>query len=269
MWAFSFAADTLLPSSMRHQTIVSVDEILSMGRVRAPSKSKQFRPAFADNTSQLQAVLLHASLKYCFRNKPMPPDFAAGLDTVVQMAKQQLELERSRVDSSQALLQQRIYHHLIVVEEVGGYVAMISAIAWRAWRLEWPASLIGSELGVTKRYVHGIVNSLIRSAQQLGFETYAPHVKKGVIKVDADAVAATWAACKSVRQTSERLGLDIQTVYKVLNQLGLRPKRKPTDHAAIAAVWAEKKTIRAVVAALGYAAETIVHSLRLQNLRVR
>jgi hypothetical protein len=201
------------------------NEFRSMGRERARTKSRQFRPAFADNTAQLQAVLLHAAVQYVFRGKGIPPDFVADLNTIIQLARERTAAEKELVDQNQRLLQQRIYQHILAKENIG-YVSLIGVVAFKCWRMEWPAALVGAELGVRPWLVRRIAGQLCDYAEALGFPTYAPHHAKGRHFVDADAIAALYVQSNSARLVCEMFQHDHHTVLRILQERGLKKKRR-------------------------------------------
>jgi hypothetical protein len=240
---------------------LSYNERSTMGRIRARAKSRQFRPAFADNTAQLQAVLLHAAVQYVFRGKGVPPDFVADINTIIKLAHERTAAEKESVDQNQRLLQQRIYQHILSVQTIG-YAAMLGTIAFKCWRLEWPASLVADELGVRVWFVRRIAGQLCDYAEELGFPTYTPAQFKGKIFVDADAIAALYVQSNSVRLVSEMLGYEQNTVYRVLSQRGLRSKRPPVNLRAIQDAWLQSKNIAEVERRTGYVNRTVYRALK-------
>jgi hypothetical protein len=242
---------------LRHQT--TYQESLGM-RYYTPSKSKQFRPEFADNTAQLQAVLLHAALKYVYQRKGIPPGIAPDLAAVIALAKQRSAADKELVDGNQRLLQQRIYQHILAKENIG-YVSLIGAVAFKCWRLQWPAQLVAQELGISRSFVHKITSNLCHYAEELGFATYPPAPWKGKQLVDWNAIADLWLRAKSVRLIVEMLEIAEPTVYDVLDRLGLRPKRR-TNLQAIQEAWLQTKNIAEVGRRTGYPTTTVVRALK-------
>src|SRR5580704_352217 len=190
------------------------------------SKNKNWFPEFASNDAQLQAVILRAAVKYCFRDKPVPPGFAADLETVIALAKQRTADDMARAKNSRNIIQQNLFQHLVVVENAGGYVALMGAIAYRSWRLAHPNALVASELGISREYVEGATQVLIVYAEKLGFPTYKHSFQKGEIRVNADDIAAMWVQKKSVKQIRSATGHDLATIRRVLKKFGLKPSQR-------------------------------------------
>lgn len=246
---------------------LTFEERHGASRTAAPSKDKRWIPAFATNDAQLQAVLLHAAVQYVFRDKPIPPDFIPDLATVVQLAKERHAQDRAWVENHSKLLQQRIYQHIICVEQAGGYVAFNAAIAFRCWRLMWPSRLVAEDLGVTVLFVRQVTEMLADYAESLGFETYEQHGTKGTIKVDQDLIAGLWLEGNDVKTIRRRLGHNRETIYKVLKLLGVFSSRyKPEDADSVADLWMKNLTVKQIAECLHRSQEWTIRVLRERGL---
>ena len=207
----------------------------------------RWMPAFALNDLQLQAVLMQAAIKYSFRNKLVPQDLTPSIDSVIQLAKQRHEADLAHVENSAKLIQNRIYRHLLCVEEAGGYVACISAVAFRCWRLKWPAVFVARDLGLSKRFVYEVKQMLVAYAEELGFPTYlrAPAkgrvpASKGTFKVDRDAILAHRKAGLGIMEISRRVGCSSEAVSRALKISGMYYSRQH-DAATIEKIAALRK----------------------------
>lgn len=238
------------------------------GYAYRPKKSKQYIPAFAANDRQLQAVILHASVKYCFRNKPIPPDFVPDLETIVRLAKERHADDRAKVDNSQKLLEQRIYRNIVAVEQCGGYVSMIAAVAFRAWRLLWPNSVIADELGMTHEAVEGVGQMLIAYAEELGFETYQHPAHRGRVKVDVDTIAAMFVQGHNVQSIRRILGHDEETIRRALKKAGLFKPPIRADEETVITMWNDGKRLTQIRDATGHTVATITRLLKRRGLYV-
>ncbi len=193
------------------------------------------------------------------------PDLA----TIVELAKARHAEERAKVENSQALLQQRIYQNILSVEEVGGYVAFIGAVAYRAWRLMWPNSLIASELNVTHDSVQDVGQMLRDYAEELGFETYKHPAHRGRFKVDQDNIAALWTQGNhSARSIAKILCHDHGTVRRALKRLGLLTGPHRANEAAILELWDKGYRLTQIRDELGNSVATIRIVLKRRGVYV-
>jgi hypothetical protein len=252
------------------QGIVASEELMQMGRIAAPSKRSRWIPAFANNTSQLQAVLLHAAVKYIFRDKEPPQGFVADLSTVVELAKEKHAALKARAENSSKLIQQRMYQHLLCVEDAGGYVAFISAIAYRCWRLRWTGPVVAEELGVTPLLVQTMMEMMADYAERLGFETYLQHPHKGKIFVNEDRIAAMWVQTRSVTKIRALLGHDVCTIRAALKRLNLHnPAPYKLDADGIVELWKQGRGVGQIVKQVHHCEATVIRVLKAQGLYVK
>jgi hypothetical protein len=254
----------------KSQGIVASEELMQMGRIAAPSKSSRWIPAFASNTPQLQAVLLHAAVRYIFRDKEPPQGFIADLETVVALAKEKHATLRARAENSSKLIQQRMYQHLLCVEDAGGYVAFISAIAYRCWRLRWPGPVVAQGLGVNALLVQTMMEMLADYAEHLGFDTYPQHSRKGKIFVNEDRIGALWAQTHSVAKIHELLGHDTGTIRAVLRRLGFHnPAPYKLDVDGIVSLWKQGRGVGQIVKQVHHSEATVIRVLKAHRLYVK
>jgi hypothetical protein len=206
-------------------------------------------PAFALNNNQIRAVLLHASVRYAFRRKKIPPHFEPDLATVVELAKR--GTRKAKEETRARNLEQKIFHHIACVELAGGRAAFLTAISWRAWRLNYKQADIAEELGVTTAFVGGLLRQMIRYAAELGFETRPPHPNKGrQKKVDHARVQALWSQGLNCRQIAEATGHQPATVRHILNGAGINTKFHQVSDAkkeAILKMWQGGATASSIV----------------------
>lgn len=199
-----------------------------------PSHTRRVLPAFALNDLQLQAVLLHAAVQYAFRYKPAPPNFVATLDSVVQCARERTtsdrEIAKRRAESGQR--QQTLWHHIICIEDAGGYVAFNAAIAYRLWRCEWPTSLIAENLGVDPIYVRNVAQMLAHYAEALGFETY-PRQNGRLPQSELDEIESLFCQGAGITEITRRTGRSETAVYKHLKRVGLYVRRGPINKGRV------------------------------------
>src|SRR5580704_3375684 len=88
-------------------------------------RSLRYVPPFSVNDTQLRQVVVAVATSYIFRNKTVPKDFNPDFETL----------------SGQA----------------GDWMATVGAVAWRSWRLRWPAKAVANSLAMEETSVHRIL----------------------------------------------------------------------------------------------------------------
>lgn len=242
-------------------------------------RSKRWIPLFALNELQLRAVLIHATVGYCFGEKT-PEAVSCELKYLVEIAKDRIAYHNARLSGLDQFHSNRLVGHLQAVESSGGYMQLLSAVAWRAWRLRWTGPEIAANLGIKYLQVMQILGRLVRIARILNFPTYERGGKpRG--KANEQNVAEMWNQGLRVKQITETLGADWQTVVTILKKLGLHKRRHPRGyvrnwrpkHAActveeILELGRQGLRVSEISARLGAARDTVTRQLKRAGLFV-
>jgi hypothetical protein len=112
-------------------------------------KASRWIPTFAANAEQLKNVLLERQRRH--------DAFPLNVDACAEYKKHQRAVNRCG----------------------GNYLAFITAIAWRGWRMRWDCRTIANEMEISPAAVRVHLNRLVEIAREFGFETFSPHWTKG------------------------------------------------------------------------------------------
>ena len=262
--------DTRAQLGFDQKTVALNERFDILHPVAARSKNRRFIPTFATNDGQLQATILYATTKYAFRGRVIPPSFVPDLDAVINLAKERFAFEKSRVEQSQALAQQRCYQHLVCVEECGGYAAFVAAVGYRMWRLMWTAPSIAEDLGCKKALVWQIVEMLVCYANELGFPTYKRHASKGTVKVNEQAILSLWQQGYSIREIVCHTGHCRYRIGRVLKSHDLHQHKRMNQAKvnAIVRMWQGGSAVNEIRRKLHCSYQIVVKILTVQNLYV-
>jgi DNA-binding CsgD family transcriptional regulator len=202
-----------------------------MSTFTRPGRSKRWIPLFALNDLQLRTVLIHATVGYCFKERA-PEEVGCELKYLVEVAKDRVAYHNARLSGLDRVHSDRLVAHLSAVEASGGYMQLISAVAWRAWRMRWPSPDISAEFGIKYLQVMQILERLVRIARILNFPTYEVGNNPGrrASKANEQNVAEKWSQGLTVAQIMETLGADWQVVVTILKRLGLHKRRHPRGY---------------------------------------
>lgn len=214
-----------------------------MSTLHRQGRSKRWIPEFALDASQLKSVLLHATAAYVFGPKKNRPE------VIVNDLKYFHQLAVDRYARMQAIMSgtadERVSHiqqHLEAVERCGSYMALIAAVAYRAWLLHWHAPEIAAEVGLSKFGVEAILRKLLKTARELGYPTmdtsHLCNQPRGVQEDEAE-ILALWEQGKTTLDIRDELRCSAEKVKRVLRDHGVyvrrNIRRKP---------WPKQKRIR-------------------------
>lgn len=157
--------------------------------------------------------------KYCARfGKPSPDssDYALLSRLTIEMATHLGILAEGKT----GIHWQHLAKHLATVNDVGGYLALNTAIAYRAWVLKWHTKEIAAELNMEPLAVRELLQKMLSSAEELGFETFPRR-----FRVDTAQVIRLWDEGLLVGQIAAQLGCDKQAVRTALKHYGKHTRR--------------------------------------------
>lgn len=147
-------------------------------RMQAQSSSvtirhRRWRPAFAASDEKLRRVLLHKAWSYVHnRHSSLPDDWK----TVNAAAtKKALELLKVGFKYCPAHKRGESAAHVAAVKHAGGYLELLAALAYRAWRLGQDSVGVAEALHMTPQSVRVNLQRMCDVARSLGYETFERH----------------------------------------------------------------------------------------------
>ena len=194
-----------------------------MHQFNAPGRTRRYTPEFAADDAKLRTVLIHATLGYIFRTGKVPPDVLTDLEFLKQLAANRAAWAEACAAGSLSAHWSACEEFIVATANCGGYMQMLAAIAYRAWRLNWHDSEIAASLAMTIQSVTDTRTRLLRYAERLGFATFAP--RKGNVRVDDALVARMWSNRATVALIAEVLGCCAKVVRHSLRKQGLYARR--------------------------------------------
>jgi len=206
---------------------------------------------------QLRAVLIHSTVHYSFGPHNIPAAVQLDLDYLTECATSRVLYHRSRVDGLDQSVSNQLESHLAA----GGYLQLISAVAYRAWRLQWPWFDIAADLGIKHSQVTQILHRLKRIAYTLNFPLHAPGRKASA--ATEESVLELWDKGLTATQIAKELRCDkFGKVVPVLKKFGVYCRRNPRGYTRPYAIAAQ----RGVHAAKASAQEIV--EFRKQGLNI-
>jgi hypothetical protein len=179
-------------------------------------RHKRWTPAFAASDEKLRRVLLHRAWLYLHgvTNGSAPDDRQA-----INAAATRKALELSKVSFGSCSPRKRAENdaHISAVKRAGGYLALQSALAYRAWRLGQDSCAIAETLGMSPQAVRVNLQRLCEVARKLGYETFRRHYSFGRQRpkrdrrpavIDAEHIIALYKAGKNVNQIAQAIGYE-------------------------------------------------------------
>lgn len=200
-------------------------------------RSKRFIPEFAVNDHQLRSVILHCTVAYAFRGCKIPQDLLINLKNIEMLARDKAARVKAIADGSEKKYWDRMSEYLAAVENTGGWMELVSAVAWRSWRNvpPWRTKEVADSLAIKPSTVINIVSALKRTATFMGYPTYQPRkenpAKEQARKDRQSAVENLWKEGLTVPQICKRLNATPQSVRPHLKRVGLWSWRgNPAKH---------------------------------------
>jgi hypothetical protein len=136
---------------------------------RAP-RHKDCVPPFAHDTEQLKKVLMLRALRYLRGTTPIRELHNADWEQLNRRATEKA-LRGYKIRSDAPRVQHEMQaRHRASVRRAGGFLQLLAAIAYRAWRLGQDSVAVGESLGISPVNVRATLQRLRDSARQLGFD---------------------------------------------------------------------------------------------------
>lgn len=136
-------------------------------------RDRRWIPAFSASNEKLRRVLLNKAWSYITNRHTAPPDDWKN----VNAAATKKALELFQVGFKQCPLHKKgeSQAHVAAVKHAGGYLELLAAIAYRAWRFREDSVTIAEALHSTPQAVRVNLQRLCNVARQLGYETFERH----------------------------------------------------------------------------------------------
>ena len=136
------------------------------GRYKASVRWGCFIPPFSANDEQLKSVLLHHAWRYINgRACPSEVDYTLLMELLAASSGRMKMVGRK---------------HIAAVKRAGSYLAYLTAIAYRSWRLRMTSVQIAKEMGISPTTVRQTLCRLRRDAFALNYDVGRRHLSFGV-----------------------------------------------------------------------------------------
>ncbi len=195
-----------------------------------------FVPPFALNDKQLQAVLLRRAWAYVRHGPNVFPDNASREE--INRAATAKALKGYAIRENAAPIQHEMRDkHIAAVRRAGGYMELLAAIAFRAWRLGQDSVAVGDSLGMTPWTVRVHLWRLRDVAKKLGFDVGRAGYTAGMTRssrINMEQAVEMYNNGLSIRQIALQVGYTgyysgNSRIRQLLVAAGieLRAKKKP------------------------------------------
>lgn len=187
-WQFaarkSFPVEAHYTAGEIESTGISFDDYSRMQTHRHSSKPAAWVPPFAMNDSQLQKVLLIRA--WCYvngpRRLPIPDPASINREEINRAATAKVLRGYTIRPDAPAIQHQAHAMHLESVRRAGGYLQLLAAIAFRAWRLGMDSVAVAESLGTSPQAVRVHLWRFRDAAKDLGFEVGRAGHSAGAIR---------------------------------------------------------------------------------------
>jgi DNA-binding CsgD family transcriptional regulator len=148
-----------------------------------PRRCKGWTPPFCMNPAQLQRVLLVRAWRVAGGRSTEVP---AMLDwKIINQAATEQALKGNNIGPDAPAVQHEMQEkHKAAIRRAGGYMELISAIAFRAWRLGQNSTQVGESLGMTPWNVRAHLHRMRETALELGYDVGRQHSSRGVPRLN-------------------------------------------------------------------------------------
>jgi hypothetical protein len=210
----------------RRSRSLDYNQFKEMHVIRSVGRPRRWIPEFATDDGQLRSVIIHATLGYIFRAGKVPADITTDREYLKELASDRQAWAEAMVSGSLNAHWQSMEQYIAAVRGCGGYMEMLGAVAYRAYRLRWHDEDIAASLAMTTVSVRTIRFRLLRYAERLGFTTYER--RKDVLPAAVhELIASMWSQSATVKQIAANLGSSGQFVRHSLRMQGLYGLRHP------------------------------------------
>jgi hypothetical protein len=260
---------------------VTYQESQGMGMRLAVGRPRRWIPEFAFNEAMLGSVILHCAITYVYRSRRVPEDLVVDLKSIDRLARDKTAHLKALADDCE-----RINSYLAAVDRVG-YVALLTTVAWRAWR-NMPAfhdEDVASSLAMEVVTVKGILQRLKYTAFVMGYPVHAHRSDRKLpptrgeaftesskkVCTDAD-ILRMWSEGRTVKQMTDAYCCGRFRVVTLLKAHGLHYKRRGLKGGAtpeqIAELWNSGHGTYKIAAELGTRPDSVIRHLKRMGLYV-
>ena len=196
-----------------------------MHTIHAVGRTRRWIPEFAFDDGQLRSTIIHCTLAYIFRGKKVPADVETDLAYLKKLASDRQAWVESCAQGSLSAHWQACEEYITAVANCGGYMEMLAAIAYRAWRLRWHDRDIAATLAMQTESVKRNRIRMVKYAERLGFPTYER--RKDVTENEVhELIARMFSHNATVDLIAAVLGRSCVFVRHSLRLQGLYVRRK-------------------------------------------
>jgi hypothetical protein len=143
------------------------------GRMHTAQRAPRYKdcvPPFALNTEQLKKVLMVRALRYLRSNSPGDAVHKADWHQLNRRATEKaLRGYEIRPDAPRVQHEMLAKHRRAVIR-AGGFLQLLAAVAYRAWRLGQDSVAVAESLGIQPCNVRGILQRIRTTARDLGLD---------------------------------------------------------------------------------------------------
>jgi hypothetical protein len=203
-------------------SLMSYGDLTAMHCIRNAPRSQRWIPPFVFSEDQLRRTLLVRAWRYAHLGAPVPAEI--NLDEIDKAATAKASLYGKRILADNPKQREWAETHRNAVQRAGSFLALESAITFRAYRLGQDSPTIGEELGLSPWAVRQHLNRTLRIARELGFDCGAPHPTRGcrkVLRFSNRRAKEMLDAGKSQTHIAERFGLPRQTLKGRMRKAGI------------------------------------------------
>jgi hypothetical protein len=185
-------------------------------------RAARWIPPFVFSEENLRRVLLVRAWRYVHGQKPVPEEINMA---EIDKAATARALEHGKgITAVNPLQHAWAKTHVDAVRRAGSFLALESAIVFRAYRLGQDSPTIGDGVDLTPWAVRQHLNRTLRIARQLGFDCGAPHHSKGkpkVLRFSVSRIREMLEAGKSQTHVAARFGIPRQTLKGRARKAGI------------------------------------------------
>ncbi len=244
------------------------ERVETMHTFRRIGRSPRYIPEFAKDDAMLKSVIVHAAVGYIYRNQP-----PAGISKDIAYWDAITKARSATYQASQTW--QAIQDYLAAQTNCGGFMALHTAVAYRAWRLNWKDKDIADSLAIGRPGCVGqILRKLIRIAADLGYPTRKTWSFTNF--ANEDEIVELWKAGLTTTAISKKLNCCPMRVRSSLKRLGLFTYRRYPEQFKsargkaedIVALWQQGFGTVQIAHKLGTGQGTVVRVLKKRGLYV-
>ncbi len=211
---------------MAAQAGVASNELAgSMNTFRRVGRTRRWIPEFATDDGKFRSVIIHATLGYIFRAEKVPADITTDREYLKELASDRQAWVEAIADGRLDEHWQQMEQYIAAIRGCGGFMQLIGAVAYRAYRLRWHDKDIAGSLAMTTESVRAIRLRLLKYAERLGFPTYERRKDVTTAAVH-ELIGAMWSQRATVDLIAAIIGRSCPFVRHSLRVQGLYVRRK-------------------------------------------